>query len=125
MNNAELRGAALEFVRALRELVARSRGKMYSETLGNRVQAAAAKTPEERQRMYHERDVRMFQGFAKDERDYSDNFKVDALALRDALYSRSGEDSSVVRGRMLYEAPANASGWEEIADDIERLAKKL
>lgn len=57
--------------------------------------------------------------------EWSRSFKVEAMYLRDELYSRLGKTLEEDRVKFLYEHPTNFFGYEEIATDLETHTKTL
>jgi len=72
---------------------------------------------------YRSRDMRV-----SDERnsEYERRFKIDAIMLRDELRARIPDYTPAERHHDLtYEHPTNYFGFEEVASDLERMAKYL
>jgi len=115
----ELRTKTLNFVARMRAFIERRRNRQY-EGMHRR----PAATEEERDRDWERSTSAMLQDFNDTAAEWDREFKVDAMLLRDELRSRVQVTGQESKDRF-YEHPTNFFGYDEVASDLEALAKRL
>jgi hypothetical protein len=126
LTHTELKAKALEFVRNLRDWLARSNAEDREK--GDREWSAMVSAPDdaERKRLWDESNAASSQRSAQLSAEYDATYKVDAILLRDEMLSRLPSDSTRRRQpRLYYEHSRGPFIMERVADDLEQLAKCL
>jgi hypothetical protein len=113
----ELCARTLSFVSRLRDFI--SRRKLQGERDLRR------DLFEPNQKSWNESTDKMMQDSFETADEWGRSFKVDAMLLRDELYSRLNKNIEDGFIKHTYEHPTNFFGYEEIATDLESHAKIL
>ena len=102
----------------IREFIERHRredNRITHQTIPNNNQEEWGRRTNELIRLSEERNI-----------EYERKFKVDAILLRDELRSRlSGYKPTKDHTDMMYEHPTNFFGFNDVATDLERMAKMI
>lgn len=124
LSNGELKQRALNLVGRIRDFLQDSDGELRGASLRQMESMRKARSEEERNAIWQRQTSELFSAYSKLTADYDRNFKIEAIVLRDEIFSRLPESA---RGRRpdVYEYPTNTLGMREVADDLERLAKLL
>ena len=125
LTHAELKIKTLEVVSKLRSWLVK-----YSEEerriLDAQWQAMCrAQDEEEKNRLWHQHTSTSSQISLRRNAEYDSQFKVDTILLRDEILSRLPSESRDERAYHMYEHPTNPIGIGMVADDLERISKKL
>lgn len=115
----ELRNKTLGFVARLRAFIERRKNRLYEDA-----RRSPAATEEERDREWARSAAALIQESNDTTAEWDREFKVDAMLLRDELRSRLGVTDGASNNRV-YEYPTNFFGYDEVACDLESLAKRL
>ncbi|MEQ3513645.1 hypothetical protein ABMY35_09945 [Pseudoalteromonas sp. BZB3] len=121
-----LKDKTLEVVKNLRDFI--ERHKREDDRVSNLERSAMreANTEEDKNKAW-ERNTSEIMRLSNDRNaEYDRRFRVDAMLLRDELRSRlpNYEPSERVHD-MMYERPTNYFGFNDVASDLERMAKLL
>lgn len=117
-DSTELSTKTLSFVARFRSFIQRRRERSYGGI------PRITNSEEERQREWERTTNAMIQESNETTAEWERDFKVDAMMLRDELLSRLDLKADE-RSARTYEHPVNFFGYEEVATDLETLAKKL
>ncbi|MEN5033795.1 hypothetical protein [Pseudomonas sp. TWI929] len=115
----ELRTKTINFVARMRAFIERRKNRQYE---GMRRRPVA--TEEERDREWERSTAAMLQDSNDTAAEWDREFKVDAMLLRDELRSRVQVTDQESKDHF-YEHPTNFFGYDEVASDLEALAKRL
>lgn len=124
-DTASLTQKALTLVAQIREFIERHRLQDDSLQQNEWSEMTRAKDEEEKQRLWHKFTSSTLRVSSERNAEWERRFKVDALMLRDELLSRLPEDKSDERVAHYYEHPTNYFGFNDVAADLERMAKLL
>lgn len=121
-----LKDKTLEVVKNLRDFI--ERHKREDDRVSNLERSAMrdANTEEDKNKAW-ERNTSEIMRLSNDRNaEYDRRFKVDAMLLRDELRSRlPNYEPSERHHDMMYEHPTNYFGFNDVASDLERMAKLL
>ena len=121
-----LRDKTLEVVKNLREFI--ERHKKEDDRVSNIERSAMreARTEEERSKAWEKNTNEIMRLSNERNAEFDRRFKVDAMLLRDELRTRLPEYEPIERHHdMMYEHPTNYFGFNDVASDLERMAKLL
>ncbi|AIA76243.1 hypothetical protein FF32_15785 [Halomonas campaniensis] len=119
-----LQDKALGVVRGIREIRDKYQSAFYDAITD--VREDHEDRPDEDDDSSHQAANPIMQVIGKAIGEYSREYKVDAILLRDELRSRVPKyEPSPMSHDMLYEYPTNFFGLEDVATDLERMAKML
>jgi len=121
-----LKEKSLDFVKNLREFI--ERYKREDEAVHNNewAEMTQAASEEEKNKLWHKFTSASSRLSNDRNAEYERRFKVDAILLRDELRSRLPDYSPGDRHRdSAYEHPTNYFGFNDVANDIETMAKLL
>lgn len=116
---------ALTLVSQMREFVERHRRQDDSLHQHEWNEMTRAVNENEKQRLWHKFTSGQSQLSNERNAEYERRFKVDALMLRDELRSRLKDYRPDERVDHMYEHPTNYFGFNDVATDLERMAKSL
>lgn len=121
-----LKERTLEVVKNLREFIERHKREDDRISTIERSAMRSAQTEEERNAAW-ERHTNETMRLSNDRNaEYDRRFRVDAIMLRDELRSRLPDYEPLERHHdMMYEHPTNYFGFNDVASDLERMAKML
>lgn len=119
-NPIDLYEKTTSFVSRLREFIQRRREQCYRMTVPPRGEAET-----ETQRLWDRYSEQMLIDSNATTSEWERSFKVDAMLLRDELLSRLSLPAAEGHKAFIYERPTNFFGYDEVASDLERLAKTL
>lgn len=125
LTHAELKQKALGLVQQIRTFLVKHETENRKVSDSKWQQMVMAKTEEEKQRLWNEHTNISTQFYLRLNSEYNQQYKVDAILLRDEILSRLTKDSKNERSFHMYEHPTNPIGMGMVADDLERLAKSL
>lgn len=123
-DSTALRERTLEVVKNLREFIERYK-REDDRNLTKRT-SINPQSEEQRRADWDELNQNMMRLSTERNAEYDRRFRVDAMMLRDELRSRLPDYES--QGRfddMMYEHPTNYFGFNDVASDLERMAKML
>lgn len=122
---ADLQTKSLTFVSQLREFI--ERYKREEESIRDNDWAKMQEaSPIEKDKLWQNMADETSRLSNDRNSEYSRRFKIDAMLLRDELRSRLPEYvPQDAFSDILYERPTNFFGFEGVADDIEKMAKRL
>lgn len=121
-----LKERTLEVVKNLREFIERHKREDDRINAIERSTMRSAQTEKERNAAW-ERNTNETMRLSNDRNaEYDRRFRVDAIMLRDELRSRLPDYEPLERHHdMMYEHPTNYFGFNDVASDLERMAKML
>lgn len=125
-NEITLKEKSLDFVKNLREFI--ERYKREDEAVQNNewVEMTRASSEEEKNKLWHKFTSANSRLSNARNSEYERRFKVDAILLRDELRSRLKDyQPSSNFHESMYEHPTNYFGFNDVASDIEAMAKLL
>lgn len=121
-----LKERALEVVKNLREFIERHRREDDRVSALERSAMRSAQTEEERNAAWERNTNKTMRLSNERNAEYDRRFRVDAIMLRDELRSRIPNYEPLERHHdMMYEHPTNYFGFNDVASDLERMAKML
>lgn len=123
---SQLVDRTLEFVGNLREFIERHRRQDQMIQESDWVEMTQAKDEPEKNRLWHKFTGSMSRQANERNAEYERRFRVDAIMLRDELRSRLPD--YIPNGShtdQMYEHPTNYFGFNDVADDLEHMAKLL
>jgi hypothetical protein len=123
--NEHIRTRALNLVSEMRDFLQQRRAEDDTRMLTQQTEMRNASSEEERSAIWDRYTQPMIQASTAFMFEYSRRFKVQAIVLRDELLSRVLRPSPKHQRTSLYEHPTNPLGVEEVADDLEWLARSL
>lgn len=121
-----LKEKSLDFVKNLREFI--ERYKREDEAVQNNewAEMTRASSEEEKNKLWHKFTSASSRLSNERNAEYERRFKVDAILLRDELRSRLKDyKPSSNLHEIMYEHPTNYFGFNDVACDIEAMAKQL
>ena len=116
---------ALTLVSQIREFVERHHRQDDSLHQHEWNEMTRAVNEDEKQRLWHKFTSGLSQLSNERNAEYERRFKVDALMLRDELRSRLKDYRPDDRVDHMYEHPTSYFGFNDVATDLERMAKSL
>lgn len=121
-----LKERTLEVVKNLREFIERHRREDDRVSALERSAMRSAQTEEERNSAWERNTNETMRLSNERNAEYDRRFRVDAIMLRDELRSRIPNYEPLERHHdMMYEHPTNYFGFNDVASDLERMAKML
>ncbi|MDT3297774.1 hypothetical protein Q4Q57_21975 [Shewanella sp. SP2S2-6] len=121
-----LKERTLEVVKNLREFIERHRREDDRVSALERSAMRSAQTEEDRNAAWERNTNETMRLSNERNAEYDRRFRVDALMLRDELRSRIPNYEPLERHHdMMYEHPTNYFGFNDVASDLERMAKML
>lgn len=120
----ELKDKTLKLVSEIRDFVARCKRLDQSSQTGW-TEMNHAKSDDERRRLWEKFTSTMIINSDERNAEYERRFKVDTLMLRDELRSRLPDYKPDVGSDSVYERPTNDFGFNDVANDLEKMAKSL
>lgn len=121
-----LKERTLEVVKNLREFIERHRREDDRVSALERSAMRSAQTEEERNAAWERNTNETMRLSNERNAEYDRRFRVDAIMLRDELRSRIPNYEPLERHHdMMYEHPTNYFGFNDVASDLERMAKML
>lgn len=121
-----LKERTLEVVKSLREFIERHRREDDRVSALERSAMRSAQTEEERNAAWERNTNETMRLSNERNAEYDRRFRVDAIMLRDELRSRIPNYEPLERHHdMIYEHPTNYFGFNDVASDLERMAKML
>lgn len=125
-NAVALKERTLEVVKNLREFIERHRREDDRVSALERSAMRSAQTEEERNAAWERNTNETMRLSNERNAEYDRRFRVDAIMLRDELRSRIPNYEPLERHHdMMYEHPTNYFGFNDVASDLERMAKML
>ena len=122
---AVLTQKALEFVSQIRDFIVKHQG-VDRTTQENEWSAMTAAVDEEsKNRLWNAFTTKSIEDSSNRNMEWERRFKVDAMLLRDELRSRLKDYVSDRNIDISYEHPTNYFGFNDVAFDLERMAKLL
>jgi hypothetical protein len=124
-DTSELSQKALKLVSEIREFVERRRrnqNAIYENEWG---EMASASSEEEKRRLWNKFTSAQMRESTEQNAEWERRFKVDAIMLRDELLSRLEGYEQEDKMKHVYEHPTNYFGFNDVANDLERMAKLL
>ena len=116
---------ALTLVGGIREFIERHRRLDESVRENEWSEMARSADEAEKQRLWHRFTSASSRLSNERNAEWERRFKVDALMLRDELRSRLKDYEPSERAAHFYEHPTNYFGFNDVAADLERMAKLL
>nr|WP_163500238.1 hypothetical protein [Halomonas socia] len=121
-----LKERTLEVVKNLREFIERHKRENDRISAIERSAMRSAQTEEERNAAWERNTNETMRLSNERNAEYDRRFRVDAIMLRDELRSRLPDYEPLERHHdMMYEHPTNYFGFNDVASDLERMAKIL
>lgn len=120
----ELKDKALKLVGDIREFVGRHQRLDQSLQNAEWVERCNADPEQDTGRLWNRYASSMINNTYERNGEYERRFKIDALMLRDELRSRLPDYKTEIREDS-YEHPTNYFGFNDVANDLERMAKSL
>lgn len=121
-----LKKRTLEVVKNLREFIERHKREDDRINAIERSAMRSAQTEEERNAAWERNTNETMRLSNERNAEYDRRFRVDAIMLRDELRSRLPDYEPLERHHdMMYEHPTNYFGFNDVASDLERMAKML
>lgn len=120
-----LRDQALSLVGQIREFIDRYRRQDDTVQQNEWVEMTRATNEEEKQRLWHKFTNAGSRVSSDRNSEYERRFKVDTLMLRDELRSRLKDYKPDGHVDHMYEHPTNYFGFNDVANDLEKMAKLL
>lgn len=121
----DLKNKTLEVVKNLRDFI--ERHKREDDKVSNQERTAMRQEQDEKSRSaaWHKYTNETIRLSSERNAEYERRFKVDAMMLRDELRSRLSDYEPLDIDSMTYEHPTNYFGFNDVASDLERMAKQL
>lgn len=121
-----LKERTLEVVKNLREFIERHKREDDRISAIERSAMRSAQTEEERNAAWERNTNETMRLSNERNAEYDRRFRVDVIMLRDELRSRLPSYEPLERHHdMMYEHPTNYFGFNDVASDLERMAKML
>jgi hypothetical protein len=120
-----LRDKTLELVRNIRDYIDRYQREDRSVQENEWVEMTQANTEEEKNQLWHKFTNAMSRVSTERNAEYDRRFKVDSMILRDELRSRLKDYQPDKNVDHMYEHPTNYFGFNDVANDLEKMAKLL
>ncbi|QJD60374.1 hypothetical protein HG264_16575 [Pseudomonas sp. gcc21] len=121
-----LKERTLEVVKNLREFIERHKREDDRMSAIERSAMRSAQTEEERNAAWERHTNETMRLSNERNAEYDRRFRVDAIMLRDELRSRLPDYEPLERHHdMMYEHPTNYFGFNDVASELERMAKML
>ena len=121
-----LKDKTLEVVKNLREFIERYKREDDLNMMRRHSPASSSQSEKQRQADWHEETNNMMRLSSERNAEYDRRFRVDTMLLRDELRSRlPNYEPSERHLDMMYEHPTNYFGFNDVASDLERMAKML
>ena len=121
-----LKDRTLEVVKNLREFIERHKREDDRVSAIERSAMRSAQTEEEKNKTWEKNTNETMRLSNERNAEYDRRFRVDAIMLRDELRSRIPDYEPLERHHdMMYERPTNYFGFNDVASDLERMAKML
>jgi hypothetical protein len=121
-----LKEKSLDFVKNLREFIERYKREDQAVHDNEWNEMASSKSEEEKSKLWQKFTSASSRLSTERNAEYDRRFKVDALLLRDELRSRLKDYQPSERHHdSAYEHPTNYFGFNDVANDIEKMAKLL
>lgn len=124
-DTSSLTQKALKLVAEIREFIARHQRQDEAVRENEWVEMTRAVDDADKQRLWHKFTSASSRVSNERNAEWERRFKVDALMLRDELLSRLKGYTSEQRADHMYEHPTNYFGFNDVAADLERMAKLL
>lgn len=124
-DSAALRDKALSLVVQIREFIDRYRRQDEAIQQNEWVEMTRAEDEAEKQNLWHKFTNASSRVSNERNSEYERRFKVDTLILRDELRSRLKDYKPEDRTDHMYEHPTNYFGFNDVANDLEKMAKLL
>lgn len=118
--NSMLKDDALNLISGIRRLLAN-----YREEQGKYVYLFHFDDEDDRERKWNEKTNLMETSSRKFMNLYNELYKIQAILMREKLLDRLPKQQIDESMEFIYENPTNPLGVEEIADDLEKLARRL
>lgn len=122
LSHAELKASGLNFVRLIREWLAKGAADEMVRHHQDFTQRQRTKNEEERKRDWDANTEASIRFMERQRQEFDTKFKANAILLRDELMSRTPRRQMSRRDEMMYENPVNSGTMTSIADDLEGLA---
>lgn len=122
---SELRDRTLKLVGDLREFVGRFQRLDQATQDAEWAEAVHADSEPEKRRLWDRFGSSLVRNSHERNGEYERRFKVDAMMLRDELRSRLPDYKAEDFRESAYEHPTNYFGFNDVANDLERMAKLL
>ncbi|WP_462147141.1 hypothetical protein [Pseudoalteromonas gelatinilytica] len=121
-----LKDKTLEVVKNLREFIERHKREDDRVSSLQRSAMRSAKTEEDRSEAWAKNTSESMRLSSERNAEYDRRFRVDAITLRDELRSRlTNYEPLEMHDDLMYEHPTNYFGFNDVASDLERMAKML
>lgn len=121
-----LKEKSLDFVKNIREFIERYKREDDAVHNNEWVEMTQAQSEEDKNKLWHKFTSASSRLSNERNAEYERRFKVDAILLRDELRSRLPDYKPTERHRdSAYEHPTNYFGFNDVANDIETMAKLL
>lgn len=121
-----LKERTLEMVKNLREFIERHKREDHRISTIAHSAMLSAQTEEERNAAWERNTNETMRLSNERNAEYDRRFRVDVIMLRDELRSRLPNYETLERHHdMMYEHPTNYFGFNDVASDLERMAKML
>lgn len=124
-DTSSLTQKALTFIAEIREFIERHRRQDDSVQDNEWVEMTRAVDEVDKQRLWHKFTSASSRLSTERNAEWERRFKVDALMLRDELRSRLKNYTPDQHVDHMYEHPTNYFGFNDVAADLERMAKLL
>jgi len=121
----KLRNKTLELVSNIREFIERYQRQDQLVHENEWVEMTQATSEEDKKRLWHKFTNASSRLSNERNAEYDRRFKVDAIMLRDELRSRLKDYKSEILSEHMYEHPTNYFGFNDVANDLEKMAKLL
>lgn len=116
----------MEVVKNLREFIERHKREDDRISAIERSAMRSAQTEKERNAAWERNTNETMRLSNERNAEYDRRFRVDAIMLRDELRSRLPDYKPLEKHHdMMYEHPTNYFGFNDVASDLERMAKML
>ncbi|MEX2602687.1 MAG: hypothetical protein WD361_00715 [Gracilimonas sp.] len=125
-DSSQLKMKTIQFVGELREFIERHKRQDDNFTYKRFTAPDAEMSEEDKRRAWAEETNEMIRLSNERNNEYDRRFKTDAIVLRDELRSRLN-DYEPINDHVdhMYEHPTNYFGFNDVATDLERMAKLL
>ncbi|WP_455914255.1 hypothetical protein [Pseudomonas syringae] len=124
-DSASLASKALSLVTQIRDFIDRHRRMDDSVNEHEWADMVSAADEEEKQRRWHRFTSSSTRLLTERNAEWERRFKVESIMLRDELRSRLKDYKPEERVDFFYEYPTNYFGFNDVAADLERMAKML
>lgn len=124
LSNTDLKNRSIKLVKTLRDALEDFWEEQSRSMRDYSARSYEAATEGEKNLLFREETNVLIRLNARLNAQYNREFKADAVLLRDEMLSRlSGQKTSI--NASTYEYPVNPIGMEEVATDLEKLARNL